>query len=123
MIGLVVVSGVTVNREGKLMIPSQKLTLSEQLCKAATTPKGKKCFACQVCSKFFFRKDKINYHIYTEHHDQFVKFGKDNLPQILTKKEEQKAATSIKLLDTAPAATKPIKDKSPTKNPKKGDYF
>ena len=78
--------GVTVNRDGKLMIPSQKLTLPDELCKAVTNDKGKKSFACQVCNKSFLRKDKINYHIYSEHHDEFLLHGK-SLPQILTKAE------------------------------------
>ena len=76
--------GVTVNKEGKLMIPSQKLSLSEELCKVGCSEKGKKQFVCQICEKVFLRKDKINYHIYSDHHDDFVRLGK-GVPQILTK--------------------------------------
>merc|ERR1712083_181482 len=76
--------GVTVSREGKLMIPSQKLSLSDDLCKVVCGEKGKKQFSCQICEKVFMRKDKINYHIYSEHHEEFVRLGK-GIPQILTK--------------------------------------
>jgi hypothetical protein len=76
--------GVTVSREGKLMIPSQKLSLSDDLCKVVCGEKGKKQFICQICEKVFMRKDKINYHIYSEHHEEFVRLGK-GIPQILTK--------------------------------------
>ena len=76
--------GVTVNKEGKLMIPSQKLSLSEELCKIVMNEKGKKNFVCQICDKVFPRKDKINYHIYSDHHDEFVRLG-TGVPQILTK--------------------------------------
>merc|ERR1712223_2027019 len=78
--------GVTVNKEGILMIPSQKLSLSEELCKIISNEKGKKNFVCQICDKIFPRKDKINYHIYSEHHDEFVRLG-TGVPQILTKGE------------------------------------
>merc|ERR1712141_410815 len=76
--------GVTVSREGKLMIPSQKLSLSDDLCKVVCGEKGKKQFICQICEKLFMRKDKINYHIYSEHHEEFVRLGK-GIPQILPK--------------------------------------
>jgi hypothetical protein len=76
--------GVTVNKEGKLMIPCQKLSLSEELCKIVNNEKGKKNFICQICDKVFPRKDKINYHIYSDHHDEFVRLG-TGVPQILTK--------------------------------------
>jgi hypothetical protein len=78
--------GVTVNKEGKLMIPSQKLSLSEDLCKVTCGERGKKNFVCQICEKVFMRKDKINYHIYSDHHDEFVRLGK-GIPQILTKSD------------------------------------
>ena len=76
--------GVTVSKEGKLMIPSQKLSLSEELCKVMCNEKGKKNFVCQICDKVFPRKDKINYHIYSDHHEEFVRLG-TGVPQILTK--------------------------------------
>jgi hypothetical protein len=76
--------GVTVNKEGILMIPSQKLSLSEDLCKVGCSEKGKKQFVCQICDKVFMRKDKVNYHIYSDHHEDFVRLGK-GIPQILTK--------------------------------------
>merc|ERR1712223_992950 len=81
---LMKLKGVTVNKEGILMIPSQKLSLSEELCKIISNEKGKKNFVCQICDKPFPRKDKINYHIYSEHHDEFVRLG-TGVPQILTK--------------------------------------
>merc|ERR1712223_1979252 len=81
---LMKLKGVTVNKEGILMIPSQKLSLSEELCKIISNEKGKKNFVCQICDKLFPRKDKINYHIYSEHHDEFVRLG-TGVPQILTK--------------------------------------
>ena len=79
--------GVTLSKEGKVMIPSQKLTLSEELCKVVESGK-KKHFVCQVCEKSFLRKDKTNYHIYQDHHDEFVRFGGKGLPKILQQNDE-----------------------------------
>ena len=80
--------GVTVTKDGKLMIPSHRLTLSPELCKVVEG-KGKK-FSCQVCHKTFLRKDKINYHIYSEHHDEFLRLGGQELPSILKKGDSPK---------------------------------
>ena len=93
--------GVTVSKDGKLMIPSQKLTLSPELCKVVREGEGESAakktkFQCQVCQKLFLRKDKINYHIYSEHREEFLSKGQD-LPPILTKGAEQPAAESKKM--------------------------
>jgi hypothetical protein len=75
------------------MIPSQKITLSPELCKVVLPGRGelgkKPKFQCLVCDKFFLRKDKVNYHVYSEHHDQFVKKGQ-YLPKILTTADDDK---------------------------------
>ena len=87
--------GVTVSKDGKrLMIPSQKLTLPPELCKAVTGEGDKKQkFRCQVCQKTFLRRDKINYHVYSEHREEFVRMGGQGMPKIL-KKPQEKAAVA-----------------------------
>ena len=90
------------------MIPSQKLTLSEELCRVESVDElgKKKRFVCQVCEKSFLRKDKANYHIYHDHHEEFVRHGK-GLPKILQQNDSSPSKTS-------PAKSSPVK-KSPKK--------
>ena len=80
--------GVSLNKEGKVMIPSHKLTLPEELCQIVENRKGKKMYQCQICSKEFNRKDIINYHVYTEHREDFLEYGK-GLPEVLTREENE----------------------------------
>ena len=68
------------------MIPSHKITLSDELCQIVEGKKGKKLYECQICSKKFNRKDTINYHVYIEHREEFLEFGK-GLPDVLTREE------------------------------------
>ena len=41
-------------------------------------------FVCQICEKQFNRADKIKYHLYNEHYDDFIRCS-DSVPRILTK--------------------------------------
>ncbi len=106
--GLLKQKGVTLSKEGKVMIPSQKLTLSEELCRVETTDElgKKKRFVCQVCEKAFLRKDKANYHIYHDHHDEFVRHGK-GLPKIL----QQNDASPTKITESKLSPTKKVAKK------------
>merc|ERR1712079_781015 len=101
--------GVTVNKEGKVMIPSHKITLSDELCQIVEGKKGKKLYECQICSKKFNRKDTINYHVYIEHREEFLEFGK-GLPDVLTREEtdDDQPPTKSKSNNAAAAVFKRI---------------
>ena len=75
------------------MIPSHKITLPEELCQIVEGKKGKKMYQCQICSKEFNRKDIINYHVYNEHREEFLEYGK-GLPDVLV------SISTIKILST-----------------------
>ena len=71
----------------KMMIPADKLKIPEELCKMKSVGRGKagkKMFVCQICEKQFNRADKIKYHLYNEHYDDFIRCS-DSVPRILTK--------------------------------------
>ena len=73
--------------EGKLMIPADKLKIPEEFCKMKSIGRGrgsKKQFVCQICEKQFNRADKMKYHLYNEHYDDFIRCS-DSVPRILTK--------------------------------------
>ena len=89
--------GVTLSKDGKrLMIPSQKLSLPPELCRTVTGEGDKKQkFQCQICQKAFLRKDKVNYHVYSEHREEFVRMGGQGMPKILKKPEEEAVAVAV----------------------------
>ena len=101
--------GVTLSKEGKVMIPSQKLNLSEELCRVENADEfgKKKKFVCQVCDKSFLRKDKANYHIYHEHHDEFVLHGK-GLPKILQQNDSSTSPTKCNPTPTKKSPKKKV---------------
>merc|ERR1711956_1699 len=71
----------------KMMIPADKLKIPEELCKTKVVGRGKagkKMFVCQICDKQFNRADKIKYHLYQDHYDDFIRCS-DSVPRILTK--------------------------------------
>merc|ERR1711997_509823 len=71
----------------KMMIPADKLKIPEELCKMKSVGRGKagkKMFVCQICDKQFNRADKIKYHLYNEHYDDFIRCS-DSVPRILAK--------------------------------------
>merc|ERR1719270_3337034 len=45
---------------------------------------GKKMFVCQICDKQFNRQDKMKYHLFNEHYDDFIRCS-DSVPKILAK--------------------------------------
>ena len=75
----------------KVMIPSHKITLPAELCQVVEGKKGKKMYQCQICNKEFHRKDIINYHVYNEHREEFLEFGK-GLPEALTRDDNEQAS-------------------------------
>jgi hypothetical protein len=85
--------GVTINKDGKVMIPSHKISLPRELCQIVEGKKGKKLYQCQICTKEFNRKDIINYHVYNEHREEFLEYGK-GLPEVLTREEDDDDNTS-----------------------------
>ena len=91
------------------MIPSHKITLSEELCQIVEGKKGKKLYECQICSKKFNRKDTINYHVYIEHREEFLEFGK-GLPDVLTREDsdDDQPPTKSKSNNAAAAVFKRI---------------
>eukprot|EP00092_Neocalanus_flemingeri_P012486 GFUD01013459.1.p1 GENE.GFUD01013459.1~~GFUD01013459.1.p1 ORF type:complete len:2839 (+),score=729.45 GFUD01013459.1:442-8517(+) len=73
--------------EGKLMIPADKLDIPEELCKIKSIGRGrgnKKYFVCQICDKQFIMADKMKYHLYNEHYDDYIRCS-DSVPRSLTK--------------------------------------
>ena len=73
-------------------VPSHKITLPGELCQVVEGKKGKKMYQCQICSKEFHRKDIINYHVYNEHQEEFLEFGKC-LPEALTRDDNEQDST------------------------------
>ena len=73
---------------GKLMIPAHKLKIPDELCLIKTSGKGKgpvkKIFICQICDNHCNRADKMKYHLYNEHYDDFIRCS-DSVPKILAK--------------------------------------
>lgn len=57
---------------------------------------------CQVCEKVFLRKDKANYHIYTDHHEEFVRHGK-GIPKILQQSDLSMSPSSASTSPTKQA--------------------
>merc|ERR1712130_499376 len=73
--------------EEKEMIPVDKLTIPEELCKIKSTGRGRgtnKTFLCQICNEQFDKADKIKHHLYNEHYDDYIRCS-DSGPDILTK--------------------------------------
>ena len=69
------------------MIPADRLKIPEELCKIKTLSKGRvsrKMFICEICDKQFTRADKMKYHLYNEHYDDFIRCS-DSVPKILAK--------------------------------------
>ena len=69
------------------MIPVEKLTIPEELCKMKSTGRGrgtKKFFLCQICEEQFDKADKIKLHLYNEHYDDYIRCS-DSVPEILAK--------------------------------------
>ena len=107
---------------GKLMIPAHKLKIPDELCLIKTSGKGKgpvkKIFICQICENNFNRADKMKYHLYNEHYDDFIRCS-DSVPKILAKNHAlQKSETkpiantemgfiynTLKLLGQAPGSS------------------
>ena len=71
---------------GKLMIPADKLKIPDELCliKSGKGRGSKKTFICQICDKQFNRQDKMKYHLFNEHYDDFIRCS-DSVPKILAK--------------------------------------
>ena len=96
---------------GKLMIPADRLKIPEELCKIKTLSKGrasKKMFICEICDKQFNRADKMKYHLYNEHYDDFIRCS-DSVPKILAKnystpKAEAKLVEKEKSVISKPSA-------------------
>merc|ERR1719454_276975 len=94
-----------------MMIPADKLKIPEELCKMKSVGRGKagkKMFVCQICDKQFNRADKIKYHLYNEHYDDFIRCS-DSVPKILAKnystpKAEAKLVEKEKSVISKPSA-------------------
>ena len=93
------------------MIPVEKLTIPEELCKMKSTGRGrgtKKFFLCQICEEQFDKADKIKLHLYNEHYDDYIRCS-DSVPEILAK--------SHPITENNPAL--PLEDKVPEEKEEK----
>merc|ERR1712013_815845 len=73
--------------EEKEVVPVDKLTIPEELCKMKTTGRGrgtKKFFVCQICEEQFDKADKMKLHLYNDHYDDFIRCSV-SVPDILEK--------------------------------------
>merc|ERR1712079_614210 len=100
---------------GRLMIPADKLKIPDELCAIKTSGKGKgpakKSFLCQICEKQFNRADKMKYHLYNEHYDDFIRCS-DSVPKILAKNHalqavENKTSSNVEKDKPSPSVSKP----------------
>merc|ERR1712200_101730 len=92
--------------DGKLMIPADKLQIPDELCRIKYVGKAnKKHFVCEICVKIFNRADKIKYHLYQEHGEDFIRCC-DSVPKILKK---SLVAGDVESKATSP--TQPAKEK------------
>ena len=90
---------------GKLMIPADKLQIPDELCKIKFVGKAnKKNFICEICEKSFNRADKIKYHLYNEHYEDFIRCC-DSVPKILKKNLEAQGDSK------SPTVAQPAKEK------------
>ena len=90
----------------KMMIPADKLKIPDELCKIKSIGRGKagkKMFVCQICDKQFNRADKMKYHLYNEHYDDFIRCS-DSVPRILKKAYSPR-------LDRTPPQDKKVEEK------------
>ena len=111
---------------GKLMIPADRLKIPDELCLVKSAGRGrgaKKIFICQICEKQFNRADKMKYHLFNEHYDDFIRCS-DSVPKILAKNFEatvqktEKPAEKEKTSISKPSALARIfAKKNKTKNP------
>ena len=113
---------------GKLMIPAHKLKIPDELCLIKTSGKGKgpvkKTFICQICENHFNRADKMKYHLYNEHYDDFIRCS-DSVPKILAKnhalqKSESKPSVTTekeKAISKPSAIARIFAKKNKTKTP------
>merc|ERR1711915_1048487 len=73
--------------EKRMMIAIEKLPIPEELCRIKSIGRGrgtKKVYLCQVCENQFDKADKIKFHLYNNHYDDFIRCS-DSIPKILTK--------------------------------------
>jgi len=73
--------------KGRMMIPVDKLTIPEELCKMKSTGRGrgtKKFFVCQICENQFDKADKMKHHLYNDHYDDFIRCS-ESIPKFLAK--------------------------------------
>ena len=97
---------------GKLMIPADRLKIPEELCLIKTNGKGKgskKTFICRICDKQFNRADKMKYHLFNEHYDDFIRCS-DSVPKILAKnyaKTETKSSPKASPIYEKTSVSKP----------------
>ena len=90
---------------GKLMIPADKLKIPDELCKIKLVGRtNKRHFSCEICEKSYNRADKIKYHLYNDHYEDFIRCS-DSVPKILKKKL---ASMEPKLTAPSPVAKKPL---------------
>ena len=113
---------------GKLMIPAHRLKIPDELCLIKTSGKGKgpvkKTFICQICENHFNRADKMKYHLYNEHYDDFIRCS-DSVPKILAKnhalqKSESKPSATAekeKAISKPSAIARIFAKKNKTKTP------
>ena len=99
---------------GKLMIPAHKLKIPDELCLIKTSGKGKgskKMFICQICDNQVNRADKMKYHLFNEHYDDFIRCS-DSVPKILAKNHslqavENKTSSNVEKDKPSPSVNKP----------------
>ena len=93
---------------GKLMIPADKLKIPDELCKIKLVGKAnKRHFCCEICDKSYNRADKMKYHLYNDHYEDFIRCS-DSVPRILKKSFPAK-------LDVKGVPSKTVKEKSVSK--------
>ena len=97
---------------GKLMIPADKLKIPDELCKIKLIGRtNKRYFFCEICEKSYNRADKMKYHLYNDHYEDFIRCS-DSVPKILKKKL---ASAALEAKPTPTPSTKPLKEKSVSK--------
>ena len=96
------------------MIPAHKLKIPDELCLIKTSGKGKgskKMFICQICDNQVNRADKMKYHLFNEHYDDFIRCS-DSVPKILAKNHslqavENKTSSNVEKDKPSPSVNKP----------------
>ena len=93
---------------GRLMITADKLKIPDELCKIKLVGKAnKRHFCCEICDKTYNRADKMKYHLYNDHYEDFIRCS-DSVPRILKKSFPSK-------LDVKSILSKTAKEKSVSK--------